>query len=81
MEKGSLLNDRLKAVRSQLRSMAPAVSIPYIQSFQLPEEEELALIEGDARGRSVPQGAMALHVSYETGKRRRRSALLKISRT
>ena len=52
-----------------------------ISPDDVPEEEELALIECDARGRSVQQVAMALHVSYETVKRRRRSALLKISRT
>lgn len=73
------MDDRTRAVRGMLRGMAPSASIPYIKSFQLPEEEELALIECDARGRSVQQVAMALHVSYETVKRRRRSALRKIS--
>ena len=73
------MDDRTRAVRGRLRSMAPSASIPYIKSFQLPEEEELALIECDARGRSVQQVAMALHVSYETVKRRRRSARRKLS--
>lgn len=49
--------DRLsREVRQMLRSMAPAKSIPYIQSFQLPEEEELTLIECDARRKSVQIG-------------------------
>ena len=73
------MDDRTRAVRGMLRGMAPSASIPYIKSFQLPEEEELALIECDARGRSVQQVDMALHVSSETVKRRRRSALRKIS--
>lgn len=72
--------DRLsREVRQMLRSMAPAKSIPYIQSFQLPEEEELALIECDARRKSVQQVAMASNLSPETVKRRRRSALGKIA--
>ena len=44
------MDDRTLAVRQMLRSMCPAASIPYIQGFQLPEEEELVLIECDARG-------------------------------
>lgn len=75
------MDDRTLAVRQMLRSMCPAASIPYIRSFQLPEEEELVLIEVDARRKSVQQVAQALNLSPETIWRRRRSALLKISRT
>lgn len=73
------MDNRSKAVRAMLRGMAPSRSIPYIQSFQLPEEEELALIECDARGRSVQQVAMATSLSPETVWRRRKSALRKIA--
>lgn len=73
------MDDRSKAVRRRLRSMAPSRSIPYIQSFQLPVEEEQVLIECDARGKSVQQVAMTMSLSPETVWRRRRSALRKLS--
>lgn len=74
------MDQRSRTVRAKLRGMAPAASIPYIQSFQLPEDEELVLIECDARGRSVQQVAQAMRLSPETVWRRRRSALRKISK-
>lgn len=73
------MDDRTLAVRQMLRSMCPAASIPYIQGFQLPEEEELVLIECDARGKSVQQVAQAMNLSPETVWRRRRAGLIKIS--
>lgn len=73
------MDDRTLAVRTLLRSMCPAASIPYIQSFQLPREEELAIIECDARGKSVQQVAQSMNLSPETVWRRRRAGLLKIS--
>lgn len=72
------MDEASRSVRAMLRSMAPAVSIPYIQSFQLPEDEERVLIECDARRRSVQQVAQAMSLSPETVKRRRRQALKKI---
>ena len=74
------MDNRSKAVRRMLRGMAPSRSIPYIQSFQLPEEEELALIECDAKGKSVQQVAQAHALSVETVQRRRRAALGKIAK-
>ena len=73
------MDDRTLAVRTLRRSMCPAASIPYIRSFQLPEEEELVLIECDARGKSVQQVAQSMNLSPETVWRRRRAALLKLS--
>lgn len=73
------MDNRSKAVRRQLRSMAPSRSIPYIQSFQLPAEEERVLIDCEARGRSVQQVAMDMNLSAETVWRRRKSALRKLS--
>ena len=66
-------------LRARLSAMAPVRSIPYIQSFQLPPEEELVLIEKEARGKSVQQIAMEQNLSVETVWRRRRAALRKIS--
>lgn len=79
MEKGVPMDASTRAVRSMLRSMAPVRSIPYIQSFQLPQEEELVLIQCECRRRSVQEVALEHSMSVETVKRRRRSALRKIS--
>lgn len=74
------MDQRSRAVRARLRGMAPAASIPYIQSFQLPEEEERVLIECDARGRSVTQVAQTMRLSPESVWRRRQRALRKIAK-
>lgn len=72
------MDEASRSVRAMLRSMAPAASIPYIQSFQLPEDEERVLIECDARRRSVQQVAQDMSLSPEAVKRRRRQALKKL---
>jgi len=79
MEKGVRMDRRSMETRRRLREMAPAKSIPYIQSFQLPPEEELVLIEKEARGKSVLQIALACNMSVESVKRRRKAALRKLS--
>lgn len=73
------MDRRSMEVRRKLREMAPVRSIPYIQSFQLPPEEELVLIEKEARGKSVLQIALANNMSVESVKRRRRAALQKLA--
>lgn len=78
MEKGAFVDKKSLSIRSMLRGMAPSVAIPYIRSFQLPEDEELVLIECDARRKSVEQVAQAMNLSAETVGRRRRSALKKL---
>ena len=80
MEKGVRMDAASRAVRAMLRGMAPVRSIPLIESFQLPAEEELVLIQCECRRRSVQQVALDNSMSVETVKRRRRSALRKISR-
>ena len=70
-----------RAVRAMLRGMAPVRSIPYIQSFQLPPEEELVLIRSECQGRSLQQIAQELHLSVESVTRRRRSALRKLTKS
>lgn len=74
------MDARSRAVRAMLRSMAPADSIPFIQSFQLPADEERVLIECDARGKSVEQVAQAMCLSPETIWRRRQRALRKVGK-
>ena len=73
------MNEKTFAVRAMLCRMAPVKSIPIIQSFPLPAEEEMVLIEKEARGKSIQQIAMEHNMSVETVKRRRRSALEKIA--
>lgn len=72
------MDETSRAVRQMLQSMAPSISIPFIKSFQLPSEEELVLIEFDARRKSLQQIAMETNMSVESVKRRRRSAMRKI---
>lgn len=72
------MDTRSKDLRRTLRGMAPSRSIPLIQSFQLPADEELVLIECDARRKSLQQIAMEQNMSIETVKRRRRAAMQKI---
>lgn len=73
------MNEKAFAVRAMLNSMAPCRSIPVIQSYMLPHEEELVLIEHEAKGKSLQQIALEHHLSIETVKRRRKRALQKIS--
>ena len=53
-----------------LRSMAPVRSIPYIQSFELPPEEELVLIQCECRRRSVQEVALehSMSITLPMGK-------------
>ncbi len=80
MEKGADLDPLSKATRAELQNMAPVQAISYIRSFQLLPEEELVLIERECRGKSAQQIAMEHCLSVETVKRRRRSALRKLSK-
>lgn len=68
MEKGDPMDASTRAVRAMLRGMAPVRSIPYIQSFQLPPEEELVLIQCECRRRSVQEVALEHSMSVETDK-------------
>ena len=72
------MDESSRAVRQMLQGMAPSRSIPYIQSFQLPEDEELVLILFDCKKKSLQQIAMQTHMSVESVKRRRRAAIRKI---
>ncbi len=68
------MNSQHKAIRSLLTTMAPRRAIEYIRSFELPEEEELFLIECDVRRKSYVKAADDNHTTPEVIKRRRNSA-------
>lgn len=73
------MNTQHRAIRSLLQTMAPRRATDYIQSFQLPEDEELFLIECDVRGLSYIQAADKHHTTPEVIKRRRQRAYAKIA--
>ena len=68
-----------KAVRRTLQNMAPSVAVPYIKSFELPEEEEVVVIRHDCRRESLQQIAISMSLSVEAVKDRRAAALQKIA--
>jgi len=72
------LNSQHRAIRALLQSMSPKRAISYIQAFELPQEEELFLIECDVRGKSYVQAAREHNTSPEVIKRRRQRAYMKI---
>lgn len=51
----------------------------YIRSFELPEEEELYLIECDVRKKSVVQASLDHHSTPDVVKRRRQAAYAHIA--
>ena len=73
------MNGRHRAIRAVLTAMSPRRAEAYIQSFRLPAEEELFLLECDVRGLSYLQAAEKHSVSPETIKRRRCKAYAKIA--
>lgn len=68
------MNNQHRAIRALLVSMAPKRATAYIQSFELPTEEELCIIECDVRRKSHVQVAIDNHMTPEVVKRRRNSA-------
>lgn len=73
------LNHQHRELRALLSRTSPCKAISYIRFFDLPPEEEMAVIECDVRGKSITQVAQENNVSPETVKRRRKLAYLKIS--
>lgn len=73
------MNSQHRAIRSLLQTMAPRRAAEYIHSFQLPEEEELFLLECDVRGKSYIQAAREHSTTPEVIKRRRQRAYSKIA--
>lgn len=73
------MNERHRAIRALLTTMNPRRAVAYIKAFELPQDEETALIECDVRGKSCVQAAEILHVSADTVKRYRKRAYRKIT--
>lgn len=73
------MNERHRAIRAMLASVSPKRAIEYIRAFDLPADEETALIECDIRRRSCVQVAEMLHVAPDTVKRYRQRAYRKIA--
>lgn len=79
MKAVSDVNKQHKAIRAMLGSMAPKRAVAYIREQELPEDEELCLIECDVRKKSYLQVGALLCVSPEVIKRKRRAAFAKIA--
>lgn len=73
------MNERHRAIRALLTTMNPKRAIAYIKAFELPPDEETALIECDVRRRSCVQVAEAMHIAPDTVKRYRQRAYRKIA--
>lgn len=73
------MNERHRAIRALLTTMAPPRAVAYIKAFELPEDEETVIIECDVRKKSCVQVGEILHVSPDTIKRYRRRAYIKIA--
>jgi DNA-directed RNA polymerase specialized sigma24 family protein len=73
------MNTQHRAIRAALSAMSPRRAIAYVQSFELPEEEERCLIERDIKRHSCIEVASLLNVSVETVKKRRQAAYRKIA--
>lgn len=73
------MNTQHKAIRALLTTMAPKRAAEYIKSFELPDEEELFLLECDVRRKSYVQAAEDNHTTPEVIKRRKMSAYAHIA--
>ena len=73
------MNAQHKAIRALLTTMAPKRATDYIKSFELPEEEELFLLECDVRRKSYVKAADDNHTTPEVVKRRKMSAYAHIA--
>lgn len=73
------MNEQHRAIRALLTSTSPRRAIEYIKAFELPPDEETAIIECDVRRKSCVQVAETLHVAPDTVKRYKQRAYKKIS--
>jgi predicted DNA-binding protein (UPF0251 family) len=73
------MDSQHRAIRAALTQMSPKRAIEYIKAFELPPDEERALIERDIRGKSCTKICIELSISPETLTRRRRRAYHKIA--
>lgn len=68
-----------KAIRGKIMKMPPKEAIQFVKSFELPEDEELFIIEHDIRKKSIVFLSTQNAVSIETVCRRRRDGYLKMA--
>ena len=73
------MNTQHKAIRALIQAMAPNRAKDYIKSFDLPEEEELFLLECDVRRKSQVKAADDNHTTLEVVKKRKMSAYAHIA--
>lgn len=66
-------------IRKKLKKMPPKSAIEYVKSFELPEEEELFIIECDIRKKSIVALSMQNAVSTVTVSRRRQDGYAKMT--
>ena len=73
------MDSAVKMIRERISKMPPKEAIEYIKSFELPEEEELFIIERDVRRKSIVSISDKNAVSVETVSRRRHDGYAKIA--
>lgn len=73
------MDKRTKQVRDMLRAMAPVDAVAWLEHFQLPREQEIAIVEHECRDRSLQQIADELSVTADTVKTYRARALMRIA--
>lgn len=73
------MKEQHRAIRALLTTMSPRRAMEYVKAFELPEDEETALIECDVRGKSCIQTAETLHMSVDGLWKIRRRAYQKIA--
>lgn len=73
------MNTQHKAIRALLTSMAPTRAVSYIRAFELPEDEEICLVECDVKRLSAVQVAMRMGMTPDTVKKKRQRAFAHIA--
>ena len=73
------MNEKARMIRALLSEMSPKRAIEYVKAFELPQDEELYIIERDIHKKSIVKIADENHTSTETVWRRRQSAYKKIA--
>ena len=73
------MNRNHKAVRDFLSNLPPKRAVAFVDSFLLPGNEAMVVIECDVRRKSCVQVSMGRNMSVETVKRHRCRAYHKIA--
>lgn len=73
------MNDKHRAIRTQISVMCRERAIDFIKAFHLFEDEELYIIEHDVNGKSIAQIAEEHNTSTDVIGKRRNSAFMKMA--